>query len=189
MSFNFEALKKKVNEIAAQATEMGRAGAVRSRQLANAAKLKANNLGEEDTIRKAYIEMGKLYFEKYGQNPEDDFAAACSTIIEAQAAIAANNALIEELVSKDEPDVEVEIVEEAAEEVKSAVEEAVDAVEDAVDAAAEEAAPVLQAVEEVVDAVKEAVAEEAVPVVEAVEEVVEEVAEKIADAQEEKTEE
>lgn len=159
MAFNFDALKKRASEIAAQATEMGKAGAARSRQLANAAKLKANNLGEEDTIRKAYIEMGKLYFEKYGQNPEDDFAAACTTVIEAQAAIAANNALIEELMAKNEPDIEVEIVEDAAEEVKAAVEEAVEAVEEAVEAAAEEAAPVVEAVEEVVVAVEEAVEE------------------------------
>lgn len=132
MAFNLEDLKKKANVIAAQAAdlaqqaaELAQAGAVRSRQLASAAKLKANNLGEEDTIRKAYMEMGRIYFEKYGQNPEDDFSAACTTVIEAQAAIAANNALIEELMTKNEPDVEVEItVEEDVEEEAPAAEEA-----------------------------------------------------------------
>lgn len=96
----FEDLKKKANDIAQQAADLAQAGATRSRQLASVAKLKAANLGEEDTIRKAYVELGKQYFAKYGEHPEDEFVAACTTIIEAQAAIAANNAVIEELLAK-----------------------------------------------------------------------------------------
>lgn len=111
MAFNFEELKKRANEWAQQAADLAQQGAAMSRQLASIAKLKAANLGEEDTIRKAYAELGKIYFAKYGEHPEDEFAAACETIIEAQAAIAANNATIEELSAKKEEDVEVEIVE------------------------------------------------------------------------------
>lgn len=97
----FEDFKKKANDIAQQAADLAQAGAARSRQLASVARLKAANLGEEDTIRKAYVELGKQYFAKYGEHPEDEFIAACTTIIEAQAAIAANNAVIEELLAKD----------------------------------------------------------------------------------------
>jgi hypothetical protein len=111
MAFNFEDLKKRANELAQQAAGLAQQGANRSRQLAGVAKLKAANLGEEDTIRKAYAELGKIYFAKYGEHPEDEFAAACETIIEAQAAIAANNATIEEMSAKKEDDVEIEIVE------------------------------------------------------------------------------
>jgi hypothetical protein len=111
MAFNFEDLKKRANDLAQQAADLAQQGANRSRQLAGVAKLKAANLGEEDTIRKAYAELGKIYFAKYGEHPEDEFAAACETIVEAQAAIAANNAAIEEMSAKKEPDVEVEIVE------------------------------------------------------------------------------
>lgn len=111
MAFNFEDLKKRANDLAQQAADLAQQGANRSRQLAGVAKLKAANLGEEDTIRKAYAELGKIYFAKYGEHPEDEFAAACETIVEAQAAIAANNATIEELSAKKEDDVEVEIVE------------------------------------------------------------------------------
>ena len=111
MAFNFEDLKKRANELAQQAADLAQQGANRSRQLAGVAKLKAANLGEEDTIRKAYAELGKIYFAKYGEHPEDEFAAACETIIEAQAAIAANNATIEEMSAKKEDDVEIEIVE------------------------------------------------------------------------------
>ena len=156
MAFNFEDLKKRANELAQQAADLAQQGANRSRQLAGVAKLKAANLGEEDTIRKAYAELGKIYFAKYGEHPEDEFAAACETIIEAQAAIAANNATIEEMSAKKEDDVEIEIVEldeteaapaeesEAAddeapaEEAEEAAEESEDEACDCVDAPEEE---------------------------------------------------
>jgi DNA polymerase II large subunit len=138
MAFNFEDLKKRANDLAQQAADLAQQGANRSRQLAGVAKLKAANLGEEDTIRKAYAELGKIYFAKYGEHPEDEFAAACETIIEAQAAIAANNATIEEMSAKKEDDVEIEIVEldeteaapaEEAEAVAEETEEATEKVE------------------------------------------------------------
>lgn len=162
MAFNLDDLKKKANILAAQASELAQqaavlaqAGAARSKQLATVAKLKANNLAEEDTIRKAYIELGKTYFEKFGANPEEEFAAACTTIIEAQAAIVANNAQIEELMTKQEPDIEVEItveedVTEEAPAEETPVEEAPAAEEEAPveETPVEEEAPVAEDEEE-----------------------------------------
>lgn len=143
MAFNFEDLKKRANELAQQAADLAQQGATRSRQLAGIAKLKAANLGEEDTIRKAYAELGKVYFAKYGEHPEDEFAAACETIIEAQAAIAANNATIEELSAKKDPEVEVEIVEmEETEETPAEEEPAQAPAEDEAPAGEAEEAPV-----------------------------------------------
>lgn len=122
--FNLNDLKKK-------ATELAQAGASKSRQLAAIAKLKAANLGEEDTIRKSYIELGKQYFAMYGEHPEDEFAAACNIIRESQATIAANNAMIEEMKTVPEDDLadvvldeEAPVEEEPAEEVPVAEEEA-----------------------------------------------------------------
>jgi hypothetical protein len=137
MAFNFEDLKKRANELAQQAADLAQQGANRSRQLAGIAKLKAANLGEEDTIRKAYAELGKIYFAKYGEHPEDEFAAACETIIEAQAAIAANNATIEEMSAKKEDDVEIEIVE--LDETEAAPAEEAEAVAEETEEAAEQA--------------------------------------------------
>lgn len=156
MAFNFEELKKRANDLAQQAADLAQQGAARSRQLAGIAKLKAANLGEEDTIRKAYAELGKIYFAKYGEHPEDEFAAACETIIEAQAAIAANNATIEELSAKKEPEVEVEIVEmEETEEAPA---------EEAGEAAVEEESPVEETpAEETEEAPVEEAAEEEAP--------------------------
>jgi hypothetical protein len=137
MAFNFEDLKKRANDLAQQAADLAQQGANRSRQLAGVAKLKAANLGEEDTIRKAYAELGKIYFAKYGEHPEDEFAAACETIIEAQAAIAANNATIEEMSAKKEDDVEIEIVE--LDETEAAPAEEAEAVAEETEEATEKA--------------------------------------------------
>lgn len=205
----FEDLKKKANDLAQQAAVLAQAGASRSRQFAAVAKLKAANLGEEDTIRKAYMELGKQYFAKYGEHAEDEFVAACATIIEAQAAIAANNALVEELMKKPEPEVTVEEpVEEATEEATEetpAVEEAVEetpAEEEAVEVVEDTAATVTEVVEEVAEATEETAAEvkatveavaevveEATEETPAVEEAVEETPVEEAPAEEEKTEE
>ncbi|MCD8050774.1 MAG: serine proteinase [Clostridiales bacterium] len=140
-------LKKRANGLAQQASDLAQTGAAKSRQLAAIAKLKAANLGEEDTIRKAYAELGKQYFAKYGENPEDEFVAACATILEAQAAIAANNALIEEMSAKPEAE-EVPVDEEAPAE-EEAVEEEAPADEEAAPAeeapAEDEAAPAEEA--------------------------------------------
>jgi hypothetical protein len=141
MAFNFDELKKKANDLAQQAADLAQVGAAKSRQLAAVAKLKAANLGEEDTIRKAYLELGKQYFAKYGEHPEDEFVAACATIVEAQAAIAANNALVEEMLAKNEGEIVVEMTEEeeAPAEEEAPVEEEAPAEEAEEEPVAEEA--------------------------------------------------
>lgn len=108
-------------ELKKKAAELAQAGATKSRQLAAIAKLKAANLGEEDAIRKAYIELGKQYFAMYGEHPEDEFAAACSIVKESQATIAANNALIEEIKAAEEEAADVVIDEDVAADVDEPV--------------------------------------------------------------------
>jgi hypothetical protein len=162
MAFNFDELKKKANDLAQQAADLAQVGAAKSRQLAAVAKLKAANLGEEDTIRKAYLELGKQYFAKYGEHPEDEFVAACATIVEAQAAIAANNALVEEMLAKNEGEIVVEMTEEeeAPAEEEAPVEEEAPAEEAEEEPVAEEA-PVEE--EAHVEETEEAPAEEEKP--------------------------
>ena len=46
------------------------------------------NVGEEDAIKKAYIEIGKLYYAERGMAPEAAYAGLCQTISDAQAKIA-----------------------------------------------------------------------------------------------------
>ena len=96
--FDFDALKEK-------AMDLAQAGVAKSKVLAEIAKLKAANMSEEDAIKKAYIELGKLYYAERGAAPEAAYVNSCERIAASKAAIEAHNARIAELKTKeDEPD-------------------------------------------------------------------------------------
>ena len=82
-----------------KATDLAQAGVAQSKRLAEIAKLKTSNMGEEDTIKRAYVELGKLYYAEHGAAPEGAYAAACEKITAAKAAIETNNDRIAELKS------------------------------------------------------------------------------------------
>ncbi len=90
-----------------KATDLAQAGVAQSKRLAEIAKLKTANLGEEDTIKKAYIELGKLYYAEHGSAPDGAYAAACEKITAARAAIETNNDRIAQLKNSSDEDVEV----------------------------------------------------------------------------------
>ena len=124
----FDTLKDK-------ATDLAQAGVAQSKRLAEIAKLKMANMAEEDAIKKAYIEIGKLYYAEQGASPDGAFAAACERVTASKAAIETNNERIAELKQPGDPEPEVEAEIEA---VAETVEEAAEAVADAVEAAVEE---------------------------------------------------
>jgi len=93
-----------------KATDLAQAGVAQSKRLAEIAKLKTANMGEEDTIKKAYLEIGKLYYAERGFAPEGAYAAACEKITAAKAAIEANNDRIAELKDKDDDDDDFRVV-------------------------------------------------------------------------------
>ena len=88
-----------------RATDLAQAGVAQSKRLAEIAKLKTANMGEEDTIKKAYIELGKLYYAEKGAAPEGAYAAACEKITAAKAAIEVNNERIAELKESEDGEV------------------------------------------------------------------------------------
>ena len=65
--------------------------------MAEIAKLKASNLAEEDAIKKAYIELGKLYYAERGAAPEAAYAALCEQITASKAKIDYNNERISDI--------------------------------------------------------------------------------------------
>lgn len=99
----FDSLKANASVLKDKATDLAQTGAAESKRLAEIAKLKSANLGEENAIKKAYAEIGKLYYEMMGAAPGEEFAAACEKITAAKAAIEANNDRIAELKVKEEP--------------------------------------------------------------------------------------
>lgn len=80
-----------------KAVDLAQAGVAKSKQLGEIAKLYVSNVGEEDAIRKAYIEIGKLYYAERGMAPEAAYAALCGKITEAKKNIEDNKARIEDL--------------------------------------------------------------------------------------------
>lgn len=137
----FDNLKEK-------ATDLAQAGVAQSKRLAEIAKLKTANLGEEDNIKKAYIEIGKLYYAEKGHAPEGAYAAACEKITAAKAAIETNNDRIAELKAAegedgDEPEV-VDIIDEGDVTAADFVDEAKEAVEEVAEEIKEAAEDVIK---------------------------------------------
>lgn len=93
-----------------EAKDLAQTGVAMSKQVAEIAKLKIANLTEEDAIKKAYIEIGKLYYAERGMAPEAAYAALCERITTSKVTIEENKTRIEELKSDgDIQDVDVEI--------------------------------------------------------------------------------
>lgn len=98
-----------------EAKDLAQTGVAMSKQVAEIAKLKIANLTEEDAIKKAYIEIGKLYYAERGMAPEAAYAALCERITTSKVTIEENKTRIEELKSDadiQEPDVEIPLAEE-----------------------------------------------------------------------------
>ncbi len=88
--FDFENLKDK-------AMDLAQSGVAKSKQLAEIAKLKTANVAEEDAIKKAYIEIGKLYYAERGMAPEAAYEAQCQKITAAKVNIEENKSRIEQI--------------------------------------------------------------------------------------------
>ena len=116
---NFDEIKKvaaeKAEVFAEKAAELARAAAEKTKVMARIGRLNTEILAEKDAIRKATLELGKIYYEYFKVDPHDPMKDACARIDAAYAAIAAKKAEIEELKT-DAPDVEVEVTAEPIEE-------------------------------------------------------------------------
>ena len=102
-------------DIMDRVSDLAQAGAAKAREIAEIMKLKVNNAAEEDTIRKAYIEIGKLYYAERGMAPEAPYVALCEKITASKEKIEYNKQKIADIKAasglKDEdiPDVETTV--------------------------------------------------------------------------------
>jgi len=116
MAFNFN-----LDNIVDKVTDLAQTGVAKSKQLAEIAKLKTANMGEEDTIKKAYLEIGKLYYAERGLAPEGAYVSLCEKITASKCVIEENNARIAELKEKEDiTEAELVSVEEQPAEAASA---------------------------------------------------------------------
>ena len=101
MAFDFESLKAKARALTStgvtKAKELTSTGVTKARELTEIGKLKVQNVSEQEEIRKAYMAMGKLYYEKYGMDPGPDFEPLCNRISDSMAKIDYNNERIADM--------------------------------------------------------------------------------------------
>ena len=132
MGIDFEVLKDKavvaaqngvtrVKELTetgiAKAKELADTGATKAKELSEIGKLKVNNSAEQEAIRKAYSELGKLYYAERGSAPEAAYADLCQRITDALARISYNNERIADIKAAGQmSDEEVDAVEPVDEE-------------------------------------------------------------------------
>lgn len=92
------------------------------------ARLSVDIASERENLKKAYIEIGKLYYDTHRDDPEGFFIQLCDEVALAQKNIADKEAEIEQLKShgEDAADIDVEFEEVVAEE-EAAAAESVDA--------------------------------------------------------------
>ena len=80
------------DELKSRALDLTQSGVAKAKELTDVAKLNIANSTEEDNIRKAYIELGKLYYRDYAVGEEQDSAEYlpwCQKIDESKQTIAA----------------------------------------------------------------------------------------------------
>ena len=119
MSIDYESLKDKAVVFAqsgvTKAKELADAGVAKARELSEIGKLKMQNSTEQEAIRKAYSDLGKLYYAEHGSAPEAAFADLCQRVTDSLARISYNNERIADIkaagrTSDDEPDTDGEPV-------------------------------------------------------------------------------
>ena len=113
--FDLDNLKGKMVDLAqsgvAKSIELAESGVAKSKEIAEIAKLKTANMAEEDNMKRAYIELGKLYYAQYGMCGEGEFVSPCERITAAMAVIETNKDRIADLKADgDDGDIEVEII-------------------------------------------------------------------------------
>ena len=102
INIDFGAIKDTVSGIA-------QAGVAQGKKVASIAKLKSDNMAQQDALRKAYREIGKRYYAEHKGNPEEGYAELFAKVDDALAAIAANNAALEEMKETEEVVIDVEM--------------------------------------------------------------------------------
>ena len=69
-----------IEKIGDTITAKGREAADKAKELAEIAGLKSQISTCEEVLKKNYLEIGKIYYEQYGDMPEEPFEKQCRSI-------------------------------------------------------------------------------------------------------------
>lgn len=94
INIDFNNLKEKAKDLAqtgvARAKEFTDSAVDIGKDLTEIGKLKVQNASEQDAIKKAYLELGKLYYAERGAAPEAAYAALCQQIADSKSRVEYN---------------------------------------------------------------------------------------------------
>jgi hypothetical protein len=100
-----------IGSVAGKTRDLAGNVADKAKDVSRIAKLNIEINTEKDTIKKAYIEIGKLYYETHKDDPDGFFVQLCDEITVATESIKSKEAEIAEIkaaTQEGEPDVGVE---------------------------------------------------------------------------------
>jgi hypothetical protein len=86
-----------IEKIGDTITAKGKEAADKAKELAEIANLKSQISTCEDIVKKNYMEIGKIYYEKYADTPEEDLEKQCRSIKNARHGIDELNKKINEI--------------------------------------------------------------------------------------------
>lgn len=124
MNFNFDSLMDTITNLRERGAEYANAAMDKTKDAARLAKLTVSLTGEKDALKKAYIELGKAYYEEHHNDAEGLYAqlveevdAVNARIEEMQAEIdslkgsfhAGEDASFEDVVAQDEGDEDISV--------------------------------------------------------------------------------
>lgn len=124
MNFNFDSLMDTISNLRERGAEYANVAMDKTKDAARLAKLTVSLTGEKDALRKAYIELGKAYYEEHHNDAEGLYAqlveevdAVNARIEEMQAEIDAlkgsfhvsEDASFEDVVSQDDGDEDISV--------------------------------------------------------------------------------
>ena len=76
------------SKAADKAKDLAGTAAAKTKQYSRIAKLNMDISGQKDDMKKAYAELGKIYYDAHHEAPDENCASLCQQIDEAAAAIA-----------------------------------------------------------------------------------------------------
>ena len=118
---SFEDFKEKAlataGKVADRSVSLAKTAGEKAKILGKITKLKTEIAMEKDTMRKTYVELGKMHYDKHRHNPDPDMAQAVADISLSHETVAAKQAQVDALKKElsDNDETVVEEVEEAVE--------------------------------------------------------------------------
>ena len=143
MSF-FDKFKSRAGNVADAASDVAKNAAKQTKNLASVGRLKLAITSEEDKMKKAYTELGRLFyrdFESETQADMEEYQPWIDKVTDAKNQIARlNDEIVKIRTEETEEEISADdIIEEAADAVEETVEEVADAAEEVADQVADAA--------------------------------------------------